>query len=118
MSLRIQKVRKDKIFDIGSGAKLHYRFLDPLEQMRFMRNYGRNAKMTEDESMKVSYDLMLEMVTGWEGVINDDTDRPIKFKTELIEMLPMAAIVNFITVIITPLFEGIGKKQEESNLGN
>ena len=118
MSLKIQKVKKVKYFDIGDGAKLHYLYLEPLEQMRFMRGYTHLGKMTRDRSEQMSFDLMLKMVTDWEEVINEADDKPIKFKKELIKMLPMSVILNFITVIITPLFEGIGKKQKESKSGN
>ncbi len=109
MSLKIKTTNKTEIFDIGDDAKLHYRYLDPLEQMRFMRSYGRNAKMTEEESVEMSYDLMLKMVTGWEGIENEKNNKPIKFKTELIKILPMPIILNFITLIISPIFTGIVK---------
>ncbi len=118
MSLKIQKVKKDKVFDIGDGATLRYQYLKPLEQMRFMRSYTHLGKMTEDQSMQMSYDLMKKMVVGWKGIINEDDDKPIKFEKKLIEILPMPAIFNFITKIITPLFAGIGKGQKESNLEN
>ena len=125
MSLKIQSVKNRKIFEIDDEAKLHYHLLDPLLQMRSLRKNMRNGKIDADQMFEMAYDFMELMVDDWEGILNEDDDKPIKFKKELVKILPLDVAIKFVTDVVTPLFgsliesaEKIGKVKEESKSGN
>ncbi len=125
MSLKIQNVKNLKIFEIDDEAKLHYHLLDPLLQMRSLRKNMRNGKIDADQMFEMAYDFMELMVDDWEGILNEDDDKPIKFKKELVKILPLDVAIKFVTDVVTPLFgsliesaEKIGNTQEKSKSGN
>ena len=125
MSLKIQNAKNLKVFEIDSEAKLHYHLLDPLLQMRSLRKNMRNGKIDADQMFEMAYDFMELMVDDWEGILNEDDDKPIKFKKELVKTLPLDVAIKFVTDVVTPLFGSliesagkIGKVKEESKSGN
>ena len=122
MSLKIQNTKKHKTFDIGNEAKLHYCLLTPLEQMRLLRKNMRNGKIEQDQIFEMAYDFMAVMVVDWEGIVNEENDEPIKFKKELIKILPLEVAIDFVTNVVNPSFEGLidsaNKIQKESTSGN
>ena len=122
MSLKLQNTKKNKVFDIGDEAKLHYRPLTPLDQMRLLRKNMRNGKIAQDQIFEMAYDFMGLMVVNWEGIVNEEDNKPIKFEKELIKILPLEVAISFVTDVVNPSFEGLiesaNKIQKESTSGN
>lgn len=113
MSIKIQNIKNNRTFDIDSEAKLHYHYLDPLEQKRLLFSNMRNGKIDQDRMFEMSYEFMELMLTGWEGILDEDNDKPIIFKKELIKIIPLEIAIDFVVKAVIPSFEGLIKSAEK-----
>jgi len=107
MPIKIQNTQTSRVFKIDDETKFHYHILDPLVQKRLLFANMVNGKIDQDKRFEMSYDFMESMLTGWEGIIDDDTDKPIKFKKELIKIIPLEVAIDFVVEAVIPSFKDL-----------
>ncbi len=107
MSIKIQNPQTNRIFKIDNETNFHYHILEPIIQKRLLMANMVNGKIDQDKIFEMSYDFMELMVTDWEGIIDDDTNKPLKFKTELIKIIPLEVAVNFVMEAVLPSFKDL-----------
>jgi len=66
-----------------------------------------NGKIDQDRILEMSYDFMAEMLDGWEGIIDEADDKPIEFKKELINIIPLEIAVDFVIKAVMPSFSDL-----------
>jgi len=107
MPLKIQNTQTRRTYDIDKEAKLFYHVLEPIKQKRLLFANMVNGKIDQDRILEMSYDFMAEMVDGWEGIIDEANDKPIEFKKELINIIPLEVAVDFVVEAVMPSFSDL-----------
>ena len=104
MPIKIQNTQTRRTYEIDEDAKLFYHVLEPIKQKRLLFANMINGKVDQDHIFEMSYDFMAEMLEGWEGIIDEATDKPIEFKKELITIIPLEVAVDFVIKVVMPSF--------------
>ena len=107
MPLKIQNTQTRRTYEIDEDAKLFYHVLEPIKQKRLLFANMINGKIDQDRIFEMSYDFMEEMLEGWEGIIDEADDKPIEFKKELINIIPLEIAVDFVVKVVMPSFSDL-----------
>ena len=107
MPLKIQNTETRRTYEIDEDAKLFYHILEPIKQKRLLFANMINGKINQDRMFEMSYDFMAEMLEGWEGIIDEAYDKPIEFKKELINIIPLEIAIDFVVKAVIPSFSDL-----------
>ena len=99
--LNPEKVRQLTI----SGIKIKYHRLDFLTLQRMYQENLVNGELTEKQQEEVAITAMGKMICDWEGLVNDETDKPLEYKPEYIRFLPSMLIIEFFNKVLQPELE-------------
>ena len=105
MSLKIQNIQTDRIYDVQDDVKFHYRVLEPIVQKRLLFANMKNGKIDQDRMFEMSYEFMELMLTNWIGIVDDENEKPIKFKKELVRIIPLEVAIDFVVAVVIPSFQ-------------
>ena len=107
MPIKIQNTQTDRVFKIDDETEFHYHVLEPIIQKRLLFANMVNGKIDQDKIFDMSYDFMELMLTDWKGIIDDANDKPIKFKKDLVRIIPLEVAVDFVVEAVIPSFESL-----------
>ncbi len=107
MSLKIQNIQTDRIYDVQDDVKFHYRVLEPIVQKRLLFANMKNGKIDQDRMFEMSYEFMELMLTNWIGIVDDENEKPIKFKKELERPIPLEIANDFVVAVLIPSFQNL-----------
>ena len=101
------KIRTEDVFlrfEIDESV-LIYKELTFLEKKRILFPHLLNGRLTEDNAFEFMYDVVMEIVTGWENVLDTDTDEPIEFKSEYLKKFEPDTMFDFFKEVVGPMFQ-------------
>ncbi len=81
--------------ELADGMVIIYRHLSYFERKQCLYKYMKNGKLDKERMDEFLYGAATEMFEGWEGVIDDKTKKPVKFKKKFVKSLPIDLIVDF-----------------------
>lgn len=122
MSLKV-RTEPQKTHQITiKGAKLTYRHLGHLDFSRLWRQFQKNGEIQVENQDRFALACMEGMVSDWTGVLDMDTDKPIKYKPEYLEGLEAQGIMKFYSKVLVPDLQKHGFvepiKDKKDELGN
>ena len=125
MSLTVNtQVDEKHVFPVD-GSKLFYQDITAEDLMvlyRTFQNKGdKKGDMSDEDTAKFTVACMTRMVTGWKGVIDNKTGKPVKFKKEYVRGIKPKGIISFFTKVLLPQMKAWGMTEGselEGELGN
>jgi len=99
------------------GSTIIYKKLPFLEKKRILFKHMVNGTIPTEDSLDLGYDVMRAMITGWEGVVDEDGN-DIAYDASYIEGIEPDSAMKFLDEVIMPDFNKMAeaaKKQEKAN---
>jgi len=100
---------KDQKFEIADGeATLIYRNPSPTKLLMFTLANSKNGRIHLDQGIdKVNFvfDAMDMFIKDWIGFVDEDTDEPVEYTPDLLDLIPDEDINKFVEEIIDPAMQ-------------
>jgi hypothetical protein len=83
LQVSVEDLSKSKVY-LDEGSFIYVRPMTHDELASFSPKYQKKGKMTDEDSVKLTFEILERCIEGWEGLF-DTNGKEIPFKRELIK---------------------------------